>query len=46
MVAKLGTLKTQEYRQTLYGNGSSLKLNSVNAVKLENQVWQKIKGMV
>ena len=41
MVAKLGTLKTQEYTQThrlTYGNGSSLKLNSVNAVKLENQV--------
>ena len=33
-------IKTQEYTltdlQTLYGNGSSLKLNSVNAVKLEN----------
>ena len=39
MVAKLGTLKTQEYTQTTdrltYRNGSSLKLNSVNAVKLE-----------
>ena len=28
--------KTQEYRQTLYGNGSLLKPNSVNAVRLEN----------
>ena len=37
MVAKLGTLKTQDHTLTP-GNGSSLKLNSVNAVKLENMV--------
>ena len=39
-VAKYSTTKTQEYRQTYlltYGNGSSLNLNSVNAVKLENR---------
>ena len=41
MVAKLGTLKTEEYTQIYRftdGTGSLLKLNSVNAVKLENIV--------
>jgi len=28
--------KTQDHRLTLYGNGSLLKPNSVNAVRLEN----------
>ena len=44
MVAKLGTLKTEEYTQ-IYGTGSLLKLNSVNAVKLENCKTQQKLGL-
>ena len=50
MVAKYfpSSQKTEEYRLTPYGNASSLKLNSLKAVKLKNAVggWKLVSYFV